>query len=86
MDRGDLQIAEAPKVEVNPFPTNQVVQMVDVQLPRPYSGDNAGAIRPVWENLEECQKLADRVLTEIHREEHEVNGQVTVMVDGEPQV
>lgn len=86
LDRGDLQIAEPPKVEVNPFPTNQAVQMVDVQLATPHAGDNAVARRPVWETCEECRKLADRVLTEIHREEHEAAGQVTVLVDGEPQV
>lgn len=86
LDRGDLQIAEPPKVEANPFPPNQPVHVVDVQLPRPHSGGSSNAIRPVWEECTECRKLADRVLTEIHQEEHVPGGQVTVMVDGEPQV
>lgn len=86
LDRGDLQIAEPSKEEVNPFPTNQAVQMVDVQLATSQSGGKAVSRRSVWETCEECRRLADRVLTEIHREEHEVKGQVTVMVDGEPQV
>lgn len=64
LDRGDLQITEAPKVEVNPFLTSQPVHMVDVQLPRACPGGSNATERSVWEDCAECQKLADRVLTE----------------------
>lgn len=47
LDKGDLQIAESPKVEANPFPVNQPVHMVDVRLPRPRSGGSATAERSV---------------------------------------
>lgn len=34
LDKEDIEITEPPKVKANPFPPNQLVYMVDVQLPR----------------------------------------------------
>lgn len=55
-------------------------------MAQPHSRDSS-TTRPTCKECNECRQLADYVLSEIHQEENLHRGQnLTVMIDGEPQV
>lgn len=92
LDKGDMRIDDATQVETHPFPLEQPINMVNLHPVSHHSGGTAG--KDSWKSCSECSQLADRVLSQIHWEEHEnrragslaPKKEVTVMIDGEPQI